>query len=49
MQKTFHSRVIVQCVPEATPYTLPGAVATVAPILCDPAESAILTLTLYLY
>jgi len=35
--------VIVQCVPEATPYTFPGAIA-LSP--CDPAEAAILILTL---
>jgi len=38
--------VILQCVIKATPYTFPGAVA-LSP--CDPAEAAILILTLYLY
>jgi len=39
-------RLWLSSVPEATPYTFPGAVA---PIPCDPAEAAILILTLYLY
>jgi len=38
--------VIVQCVPEATLYTFPGAVE---PSPRDPAETAILILILYLY
>jgi len=38
--------VIVPCVPEATLYTFPGAVA-LSP--CDPAEAGILILTLYIY